>query len=132
MVNDGEERDVSAFNEGMLQIQRLNYLWTQTASLSRSGNLKKWRWTLDAVWRELSRDAIKDASDNFDPEQFDKVSKDNPWFMKQAEIVGAISKSLTIAGQYRALERYEIFLKFLQEAVGKGGKYIDRNEDDID
>lgn len=133
MAREQETEALSAFNEGMYQIQRLNFLWTQANNDSRLADNLRWRWTLDAIWRELSRDAIMDVKGSLEADSFDKLDEDNPWFKKQVELDKEITKALRSPRQlYQAIGRYEIFLRSLQDAVGKGGKRSDPNEDDVD
>jgi len=139
---DDQKRDMeSAFNEGMLQIQRLNYLWMQINNYSRTGKYTDWRWSLDAIWRELSRDAIKSSSGVVKPGEYDKVIKENPWFKQYVRLRGIVdvefvnsSKSIpgSMGRYYNALHDLEIFLRTLQDSVGKGGKYKDMSEDEMD
>lgn len=123
----------SAYNEGMLQIQRLHQLWVQANSYSRQGLYTKWRWTLDTIWRELSRDAI-----NSEPlkegESFDKI-EEIYWFKEYKKLNERIDDALVkkqLHGVYTSLSTLEIFLRSLQDEVGKGGKYKDPDEDGMD
>ena len=135
-----DNRDfTSAYNEGMLQIERLHYLWAQANNQSRAGKYKEWRWTLDTIWRELSRDAIKKEFDKLQPGEFRKVVNDSKWFKEHDELNKAINESVLkginsegLQAQYNTLSDMEIFLRGLQDAVGKGGKYKDEDEDSMD
>lgn len=122
----------SAFNEGALQIQRLHYLWINVNQAREAGNNEKWRWRLDAVWAELSRDAVRIAG-KFNPEEFDKL-KDNTWFKTHNKLLEAVKEANTKKGEdlYVALNELEIFLRILQDAAGKGGRYKDPHDDEID
>lgn len=130
----------SFYNEGFFQIQRLNNLWFEANNKSRTGNVEQWRWVLDVVWRELSRDILKQESKN------DKANdkelywyKENDYFKMREEhqkkikiAKGEFKKTGNKENYYLALNDYEIFLRYLQDAFGKGGKYIDPDEHGID
>lgn len=122
----------SAYNEGMLQIERLHWLWTQANNQSRSGKYLEWRWTLDVVWRELTRDAIKNTDGKLTPGNFQEIELKNPWFKEYNDIDNKIDNAKNFRETYLSLSRLEIFLRCLQDAVGKGGKYKDTDEDFID
>lgn len=148
VLMDDTTRDVtSVYNEAVFQIQRLHNEWLKANALSKAGRYKEWRFTLDAIWRELSRDAIKKESGKLDPEKYAEIEKDNPWFTEWNRLVkelnSAEQKDLVIQKQnpkmkgvvalyrYPALSKMEIFLRGLQDAVGKGGKYKSDEEDDM-
>ena len=126
MVDDyNEKKDfTSDFNEAKYQILRLPVLWQSCNNLSQSGQLEQWKWKLDAIWRELSPDAkLKD--DNVDEEQ-------DKYFNKVKNINKKIADSKKNDAIYIALQEKEIFLRCLQEAVGKGGRRSSGEEDDFD
>ncbi len=126
---DNNER-TSSFNEGVLQIQRLNYLWGDANELSRSGDLKSWRWTLDTIWRELSRDAVHDYRE-FDPVDFESI-KESEWVKGYDKLVEKVKEAKNHGEMYACLHDLEVFLRILQDKVGKGGKYYDPSEDEMD
>lgn len=120
-----EKKDITSdFNEAKYQILRLHVLWQSCNNLSQSGQLLQWKWKLDAIWRELSPDA-KLEDDNMDKEEekyFNQVKKINKTI--------ADSKKDTVI--YLTLQEKEIFLRCLQEKVGKGGRRSSGDDDDID
>lgn len=120
-----EKKDfTSDFNEAKYQILRLHVLWQSCNHLSQSGRLEEWKWKLDAIWRELSPDAkLKD--DNQD-------KKKDTYFYKVKELNKDISKTKNDDVLYSVLQEKEIFLRCLQEAVGKGGRRSSGDDDDID
>ncbi len=131
----GDNDVKSAYNEGVFQIQRLHFLWIEANNQSRSGELKKWHWTLNVIWRELTRDAIRKMNDKSKPEDFQKLSIDNPYFKEYKRLERAIADSNTkkdFGGAYLSLGELEIFLRHLQDVVGKGGKYKRGDDDDLD
>lgn len=147
-MNAGDNTDTSLYNEGLLQIQRLHNLWTQANYQSKLGKYRDWHWTLDNIWRELTRDAIKKEKKDVKPEDFKDLEEKNPWFkeygvlttrlydaaMKDA-ILKSRKKRLHVEvglHQYAILCKMEIFLRSLQDVVGKGGKYKSEDDDGMD
>jgi hypothetical protein len=115
---------ISDFNEAKFQILRLHVLWQSCNTCSQNGNLEQWKWKLDAIWRELSPDAKerdKNQSDN-----------ENAYFSKIKTINDNISKARNNNEKYLALQEKEIFLRCLQDAVGKGSRKSSGDEDDFD
>lgn len=109
---------ISLFNEAGYQIARLNNHWTKCSNYASSGNLEKWKWELDRAWVELSADAQQRNKDFYFPaiERYNK----------------AISNCTNRNMLYKLLESKEIFLRQLQEDVGKGGKKEEGYQDDWD
>ncbi len=99
---------ISEFNEAAFQIARLNNHWTKCSNYATSGNLDKWKWELDRVWVELSADA--------------KQKNYKLYFTAIEKFNQAIPKCKTKGVLYKVLQAKEIFLRGLQEDVGKGGK----------
>lgn len=99
---------VSEFNEAAYQIARLNVIWSLCNSLSRSGSLNKYKWLLDRAWIELSADANKKDPDKYF-KQVEKLNKD-------------IAQAKGRERLYSTLQDKEIFLRLLQDDVGKGSK----------
>jgi hypothetical protein len=136
MADKKEEKDdfTSAYNEGLLQIRRLADLWDKCAQHSSSGRLKEWRWTLGAIWRELSRDAAKIEGARI--KDIDTWDENYELFKKRKELDHVITVHFVIgertknyAKAYRSLEKMQIFLHTLQEEAGKGSKFQDTSED---
>ena len=113
----------SDFNEAKFQIYRLHILWLNCNSISQAGNLTKWKWKLDTIWRELSPDAKqKDSSEN----------KDGTYFSQIESLNKDIAKADNSTQLYNALQEKEIFLRCLQEKVGKGSKKSSTESEDFD
>ena len=98
---------VSEFNEASFQIMRLHELWLKANLQSVKGDLIGWKWTLDSIWRELAADAI--------------VKDKEKYFMKLKLLNSKIAQSKG-SNLYTSLDGKHIFLKTLQEDLGKGGK----------
>jgi hypothetical protein len=99
---------ISDFNEGALQIMRLNYLWQQCNNYASQGLMEEWKWKLDRIWIELSADAYK---------------KDKIYYSLKLKLINKkIQKAKDKDELYVYLQKKEIFLKQLQDEVGKGSK----------
>ena len=117
---DYENKDdlTSDFNEAKFQILRLHNLWIKCNSLSQQGKLGLWKWNLDCIWRELSPDA--------------RQKNEEKYYSKLKEINSMIANATTPKELYEALNEKEIFLRYLQEDVGKGGKKSHQDDDAMD
>lgn len=110
---------ISDYNEAKFQILRLHSLWQSCNRYSQGGDLVKWRWALDTIWRELSADAK-----NKDKNKYELRFKDVNDKIKQAFLERNREK------QYEALDLKDQELRFLQDEVGKGGKRHDKDQDE--
>lgn len=131
------ERQVSKFSSGVNQLLRLDNLWKDANSHSRSGRYSLWNNDLDTVWRELARDLgdndytkKKQSFDKFDSElgdagkfldfgsdTFDDVSP---------EQIKSRSK------HYKILNQKELFLRRLENFLGKGTTWDEDDDDGFD
>lgn len=125
MGEKGEEEALAAYNEGIYQIQRLNELWNRCNLHSRQGRLNDWRWDLEIIWRELSRDAMR--LPRTDSEISYVLENDN--LNKALSVAFKLQKPNLI---YKLLGEKEVFLRSLQDAAGKGAKYADTDLDHMD
>ena len=105
---------VSQYNEAGFQIARLNVLWMSCNNFCRVGRLDSWKWTLDRIWIELSPDANKKDES--------KKKKGKKYFDEVKELNEKVAETKNRAGLYNALQEKEIFLRILQDDVGKGAK----------
>ena len=95
-MEEQESQQTSKYNEAVNQLTRLNFLWQSCNELSTSGNLLKWKWRLDAVWRELSASAIKLDKQKKTPNSFfSEYTKDKniPFFTSQWDLVQPLELS---------------------------------------
>lgn len=112
----------SDFNEAKFQIYRLHILWLTCNTLSQNGNLNEWKWKLDTIWRELS----PDATDK------DKNKGKDTFYAKNKQLNDDIAKAKDSTAIYNALQEKEIFLRCLQDEVGKGSKKSSTDMEDFD
>lgn len=99
---------LSEFNEAVFQIHRLHNIWQLSNNYARKGQLQEWRWILDRAWVELATDA--------------KEKDEKKYFSEMKQLDDRIAKAKTDGELYPALKEKEIFLRVLQNAVGKGSK----------
>lgn len=114
---------VSAHNEGWLQIQRLHDCWIKANYNSCNGKLVEWRWLLDVIFRELSRDYYEQHNFSSMEDFFDDD------FIKEIlQIDRKIIEANKVHNKrelYDALKDKDVRLRILQGKIGKGGKYLD-------
>lgn len=122
--SDVKKEVVSEFNEAKYQIFRLHLLWLSCNNLSNAGKLEQWKWKLDTIWRELSPDAYKKEEDYKELEKFSTKVKEYNLKITKA----GTNKALL----YSSLEDKEIFLRILQDKVGKGTKTRNIDDEDFD
>ena len=128
---------VSKYNSAIAQLMRIDSLWKDAHSHSRSGQYDKWNADLDKVWAEIAGDLDKKKGDP------DTVAY-NEFTIRLAE-TGALPRpviigferlpegySLRKAKQFQILLEKEIWLRQLQNKLGKGTAYADELEDDLD
>jgi len=116
---DTAKKDQSKYNEAALQIMRLNNLWTRIEDCINKGQLTKWKFYLDSVYRELYADIFH-------------LAKPEDTINENKELRGKIAGSSTRNELYDSLNGRHEFLKKLQDNVGKGGVFRDGTEEDID
>ena len=131
------EQIKSKYSSGINIILRLDQLWKDTHLHSRNDLFYKWNNDLDCIWRELARD-IKDNEyvdkkkgfDGFDTE-IKKVGNfqdqtpngfkkpDSDFWKKRDE-------------HYKILMEKELYLKRLENELGKGTAYDEGDEYDFE
>lgn len=120
--NNPKNPYVSQYNEGQYQLDRLNELWKKAEVRAASGMMNDWNWVLDGIWRELYPNAMrnkgKEGSRNWEKEIDDFNKK-----------ISEATKKNNRAELYKQLDLKHKMLKVLQDAVGKGTKYKDFDED---
>ena len=123
----------SQFNSGFLEIIRLDYLKKEMHKFAQRGQYVQWNEALDRHWIELIADSK--------PDDQTKIEK----FNKQLETLG-LYLNLTPNGfdlappfaqalktkQKGVLMLKEACISRIQNASGKGTKYVDPDEDDFD
>lgn len=149
--SDGDR--TSKYNSGIAQIYRLDALWKDTHKFSRAGKLSDWNWTLDRIWCELAGDIkikkiktkkVKKYDDEDEEEEEeeedleDKRVSDYEDINVRIELMinkGVLKSmdALTFRRKlYTLLNEKELYLRRLQNELGKGTAFSDGSEDDWD
>lgn len=123
MAEDSTDTDKerSKYNEATLNIQRLHNSWMKCAYFRTTASYEKWKWELDTIWTELCQDVKEQRMNNYK-----KVEVQN---QKHRDVIG---KSDTRMKLYEAINERHIFLRRLQDRVGKGGTYEDESSEAMD
>jgi chaperonin GroEL (HSP60 family) len=115
---------VSTYNQAIAQLTRLDRAWNACNHYSSIGELNKWKWQLDVIWRELIADSkIIDHSESKD---------ENTYSYKINLLNSKIAKCKTKIELYNALSEKEQVLRILEDESGKGSKRSSDDEDDFD
>ena len=143
-----EQNKTSKYNSGIAQLYRLDGLWRDVNTHSRQGLFAKWNEDLDRIWCELARDlpevdktgeeTEKLKSFKITKEDFDKfdteLSKLGDFQDKQPAGFIEISREIKVNRnkQYKILMEKELFLRRLENKLGKGTAWDDEDEDSFD
>ena len=144
--NSGEQT-FSKYNAGVAIQIRLDALWKLVNQYSISGDFKIWNAVLDRVWSELARD-IKETEyeDHTDKEgkktegyktKYDKFDEELTKLGSFDDKMADSFKSLTKEDigkrgrQYKVMMAKDLFLKRLENHLGKGTAWDDHDEDDF-
>lgn len=131
-----EEVLISKHSSGVSIIIRIDGLWKDANIQSCSGQYSKWNTKLDVIWRELARDILetdwddkKKAFDKFDAQLVDE----GPFTDSGSDTFEDITtdESKIRSKHYRILNDKELFLKRLENKLGKGTTFSDGDEDDF-
>lgn len=128
----------SKYNAGLLQIQRISRLWDNAHIAAQNKDWGKYEVVLERVWMELAPDAqeasftgieklikalseIKAIKTGWKSEM---LKEEHPDLWKKEQEKGRKLQ--------RALEKYEIFLRQVQNKQGKGTAYLDESDEAAD
>ena len=136
-MEEDNEIIISKHSSGISILIRIDGLWKLANSYSVSGLFDKWNRVLDVIWRELARDLKEtdytDKKKTFD--EFDtELGKTGPFKDTGSDTFKAPEKDLIEkrGEQYKTLNEKELFLKRLENFLGKGTTFDDGEDDDID
>jgi len=104
------DKETSIYNEASLQIIRLHELWQKVENYAGKGNLEKWKFTLDAIERELHADILRADDSKKLCEKYEKILR-------------KISQAKKRDIKYYWIQYLHKFLKEIQDLSGKGGSY---------
>lgn len=129
MDSEVTTQQISKYNSAVAQLQRLDNLWQDAHRHSRSGNYLAWNNDLDKIWSELAGDfKVNNEHEKVFNEFLTQLGKAGT--ISREEIRGFKTKqSPDKSKQYLILLNKEIWLRRLQNKLGKGTKW-DEGEDD--
>ena len=137
MAEEEEVQKVSKYNSGVAIIMRLDGLWKDCNNHSRLGKFYLWNLDLDRIWCELARDILdkeyKEYKERFD--EFDtNLAKEGDFKDGDGDGFDKINKAETDkrGKHYKILMEKELFLRRLENHVGKGTAWDDGEGDDFD
>jgi len=143
-----EEPKVSKYNSGINIIMRLDEIWRNTHKAVKEGKYYEWNVWLDRAWCELARD-LKEEEYSGDEkekkkgykekfEELDKAVFENGDLIDNEESVsvGFQKPSSNLwkkrNDQYKALMAKDLFLRRLENHLGKGTAWDEEDEDGFD
>ncbi len=103
---------ISKYNSAVSELTRIDFLLQAGNNYKAMGRFDKWNEKLDTVWVELAADATADHYKRFD-------------IFTQLIIKNFSNKQIL----YQILMKKHIFLKKLQNKLGKGTAYYDPDDD---
>lgn len=113
-IQNNPDIQFSKYNEAAQQVSRLHESWVIIKSLRRKGKLVDWNFELDDIFCELSGDR------NWKPEYEKSFYNFMPLYVE--------AKKQGQAALYQLLLKKHIFLKQLQDKLGKGGAYKEKDD----
>ena len=127
---------ISKHSSGISIIIRIDGLWKEANIYSCSGMYSKWNTKLDVIWRELARDIKETGYDEYKNkfDEFDsELVKTGNFKDGGSDTFNDISQEdkTNRSKQYRILNNKELFLKRLENKLGKGTTFSDGEEDDF-
>jgi len=114
-----KQGESSKYNEASFQIERLHNTWLKIENCISKGDLKSWKYLLDSIYRELSSD-IK------------RLTNTNGIILRNEVMKMRICRAGSNEELYKCLNDRHIFLKNLQDSIGKGGSYTEEGANDFE
>lgn len=132
-----EDTKISKYSSGVNIIIRLDGLWKDANNHSRLGLFQKWNNDLDRIWCELARDLKDDEYNSYKNtfDTFDKKIADIGKFEDNAGDSFEPLKEDQIGKRnrhYKTLMEKDLFLRRLENHLGKGTTFEDESDDDFD
>lgn len=125
----------SKYNSGVAQLYRLDGLWRNTHQYAVKGKYKLWNTILDRLWCELARD-LSDKEYKEYKEEFDGFDEA---LSKLGEILDTApdgwveitsQQKTNRIKQYKILNEKDLFLRRLENHLGKGTAWNDGTDND--
>jgi len=123
---EGESEKTSKYNSGWAQIERIDLIWRNVHKYRCAGIYKKCNEEMDGVWIELAGDLAKDNEAEKEIVRID--GELDKLFSNFKDGSASINKDKI----YKKLMEKEIFIRRLQNTLGKGTALKDVDEDDFE
>lgn len=114
MEDNGNQ--ISKYNDAGLSVSRLHDIWLRCRVFKNRGSFSAWREQLVDAWLELYPDVLR------------KEDK-KEIVLEYKDLMGKVTLSKDRRKLYFNLIELQQFLRGLQDNAGKGGVYIDANEE---
>lgn len=115
---------ISKYNDAVGSMMRLNNHWISAEYYANSGQLTKWKFKLDSVWRELFTDVIQIGKGK--KELAKEIIKENAFHKFK---IGNVKNRNKL---YSYLEDRHNFLRSIQDKAGKAGVYVDEDTESFE
>ncbi len=135
-MDDETANLISKYSSGVSILVRISGLWNDANTHSRTGRYADWNNDLDCIFRELARD-LTDDEYGIKQKEFNKFDTDIAGagkFMDGGSQTFKEPSTKQIDGRskhYKSLNDKELFLKRLENKVGKGTTWDNGDEDDF-
>lgn len=116
--------EISKYNDAGLSIARLHEHWTKCEEFANNGELIRWKFRLDSIWRELTPDVQRIMNKNMDRGK--ELIKTN------YNLSMGIGKSKNSSELYSNINKRHEFLRRLQDESGKASVYVDPDDEGFD
>ena len=136
-IKEDTEPHISKHSSGVSILIRIDGLWKEANIHSRVGFFSKWNCDLDVIWRELARD-LNDKDYTEKKEEFDefdtKLVKTGNFKDTGSDTFDKLpdGQQTNRSKQYKILNDKELFLKRLENFLGKGTTWDDDDDGDFD
>lgn len=132
-----EEQKVSKFSGAVSALIRVDELWNDTHTHSRQGKYLNWNEDLDRIWLELAKDLSNEIftskKEIFDAFETQLKEKGGIYDKAKCDFEDIPQDTITKRSNiYKILMDKELFLRRLENELGKGTSWEDEDEDDFD
>lgn len=134
---EGEEQPISKYNSGINIIMRLDELWKHVNLYASVGKFANWNSYLDRIWCELARD-LKETEFTKKQEDFSafdtKIVEIGGFGDNAKDTFNKVDKDLikNRNKHYKELMNKELFLRRLENHLGKGTAWDEGEGDDFE
>ncbi len=140
-----QEQKISKYNSGVAIQIRIDSLWQDSHTHSRIGLFRRWNSDLDRIWCELAADIDTKKEQGKSKKSFEEYKTEFNNFETKLKKEGDFEDNApegfkTVSStqikhrneHYKILMEKELFLRRLQNVLGKGTAWSDEDSDDFD